>query len=486
MIAQVALHKHELPLFGSFSSAGPFVFGPLFYYQNMLSYKILPSIAEAPWVLMVVMGTLTVIVMIYTGFVVGGKRLAIIFGFLVAFSPQFVSRSTSLSQHSVVGITTALLLLFFILFYKRKKMVYIFWAGLSLGSAISMHYQALNLFIFFPAVFFIPKISFKKKVFSVLIMFTGFLIPSFPLLYWDSQQNFANIRNILDYVLIGQYRIYVPNSWTIYTTRFLPDYWANVAGGNIPIAIILIFLTALTFLYTTYKRKIQGEIFVLGIIFAILLFIIRYYRGERFDGYMIYTAPFIFLLSGWAIFTFYELLKTSKLVRKGSALKRNIITSICISLFTILLVSDYDNAKQFIFHYNEVEKMGNIVIESMVKKYPNSKFSIYDYASKTNDTAYALVFLLNKKDLIKSSGIPIGVDRFGKKGSYGYKNFGSFAGLAVVDLSSNKKKKISKNYVRVNPEDIYDDLITRWTKKEKLKSPFSLVKYIQERLGFRD
>ena len=31
-------------------------------------------------------------------------------------------------------------------------------------------------------------------------MMIGFLIPSFPLLIWDSQQQWANTRNILDYL----------------------------------------------------------------------------------------------------------------------------------------------------------------------------------------------------------------------------------------------------------------------------------------------
>ena len=298
MIAQVALARHELPLFGSFSSAGPFVFGPLFYWFNMFAYILMPFTYQAPWYLMIASGIATVGIMAYLGYIIGGKRLAVVVGSLVAFCPQFISRSTSLSQHSLIGITTAFLLLFFVLYYKKRKLKYAFFAGVALGEALSMHYQALNLLIFFPAILFVPKSSLRRKLIAMLIMFLGFLIPSLPLLYWDSHQNFANIRNILDYFLIVQYRMYVPNSWKLYLLRFLPDYWANVVGGSLPIAFVLMILTFLVFLYATIKKRVPGEIFTIGIILGIFLLVIRYYRGVRFDGYMIYTAPFIFILSG--------------------------------------------------------------------------------------------------------------------------------------------------------------------------------------------
>ena len=482
MIAQVALAKNEFPLFGSFSSAGPFVFGPLFYWFNMLAYTLMPFSYQSPWYLMIIAGIATVGIMAYLGYVIEGKRLAIIMGLLVAFCPQFISRSTSLSQHSLIGITTACLLLFFVLYYKRRKLKFAFLSGISLGAALSMHYQALNLLIFFPAILLIPKIPLKKKLAAVLLMVLGFLIPSLPLLYWDSRQSFANIRNMLDYFLIVQYRMYVPNSWKLYLLRFLPDYWANVVCGSLPIAFFLMIVTFLTFIYATVKRKIPGEVFIIGAIFGILILVIRYYRGVRFEGYMIYTAPFIFLLSGWAMLAIYDF-SIIKFRKKGI---KKMLPLIFLLLFTVILAADFDNAGQFIFFKSYYNRDIARSIDNLASSHPNTKFKIYYTPWGVSGPVYAVSLLMSDRKLLDKNGLPIGLTRFTDVDIKNTEIIGNLAGLATIDPRRYDDKKISKKWAPANPEDVYDDLITRWTKQEKLKATFSLDKYILERLHLKN
>lgn len=73
-IAQVALHYRQLPLIGSFSSAGPFVFGPIFIWFIMLSYLILPFTFYAPYILTGIVGLTTIGIIAYSGYLLGGKR----------------------------------------------------------------------------------------------------------------------------------------------------------------------------------------------------------------------------------------------------------------------------------------------------------------------------------------------------------------------------------------------------------------------------
>ena len=42
LIALEALHRHQLPMMGPFSSAGPFVTGGIYYWLIMASYMIFP------------------------------------------------------------------------------------------------------------------------------------------------------------------------------------------------------------------------------------------------------------------------------------------------------------------------------------------------------------------------------------------------------------------------------------------------------------
>lgn len=475
MIGQIALQRHELPLIGSFSSAGPFVFGPLYYWLVMAGLTILPFSFRGPWLLMSMIGVFTVIVMMLTGYRLGGKKLCIVLGLITSFCPQFVSRSTGLGQHSLVGITCALLLLFFVLFYQTKKKRYAFLMGISLGAALSMHYQAINLLIFLATPFFVPKISYKRKFLSFACMVIGLIIPSLPIIYWDAHQNFANTNNILDYVFIGQYRIYVPNSWKIYLFRFLPDYWSNVVGGNKPVAGVLMIFTFLTFFYAFLKRKMQGEIAILGIIFGILLIVIRYYRGERFEGYMIYIAPLIFLLTGWALTTVYDYIH--------KRFNGNIVRILSIIVFGIILAFDFKNASQFIF-VKDYEKIKVLTLKNaLTKTYPHSSFQLYDYNWISSETSYPLADFLNNENKLSKSGIAIGIKVIDSctlsQPLY------SDGNLELVTLGENNKQVDLKKegWVPVNPDNVYDDLITRWTKKQKLTSTFSLSKFIKSKLS---
>lgn len=483
MIAQIALSRHEFPLFASFSSAGPFVFGPLFYWFNMASYFLNPFTFEAPWIITCMVGIITVMVMAYVGLLAGGKRLSLMLALLIACSPQFIARSTFLSQHGFVGVSCTFLLLFFILYYQRRKLIYAFSMGISLGVALSMHYQALNLAIFFPILLFIPKTGYRKKILAVLFMFIGFIIPTFPLLVWDSRQGFANLNNILDFLLIGQYRMYVANSWKLYLFGSLPDYWSNVVGGNKPVAFLVMGITGIMFLYGVVKKKIKGEILFSGIILGLLLIIIRYYKGERFEGYLIYIAPFIFLLSGWAFLELYDVLRRA-IRRLGKAQRYKIAPVVIFAVMMLLVItSDLKNASQFLFQENTLLPAAIRTSEFLQKKYPGEKFAIYDYLWKTNGETYALSLYLRASGLADPNGHPIGVIRNGEASLSPTIVVGEFFGDNLLDLKSKNSQIVNSNWTPVSAENIYDDLITRWTSRQKLTTTFSIPRYIEYRMS---
>lgn len=482
MIALVALDRGELPLFASFSSAGPFVFGPLFYWYNISTYFLAPFTFEAPWIITCMIGVLIVMVMTYIGYLVGGKKMSIILGLLVAFSPQFIARSTFLSQHGFVGVSCIFLLLFFILYIQRKGFQYAFLMGISTGIAISMHYQALNLLLFIVALLTIPKTSLLHKLLAVGFGILGFIIPTLPLLYWDAHQNFANLRNLLDYMLIGQYRIYVANSWKIYLYYFLPDYWSNVVGGNKPMAVIIMGASGIAFTYRLITKKMPYEIFITGFILGIFLIIIRYYRGERFEGYLIYTAPLIFLISAWTLLqiSIFIPYAANKITHKKTS--KHITAFFFFSIFSLILFFDFVNARQFIFGTNLLNDEVKSASSLITQKYPGRKFALYDYKWKTSGDTYALSLYLYASGATDTEGYPIGI--IGNTSASIDKNvvIGTFFGHNIVDLDKHRGQLNKDNWTRVNPEDVFDDLITRWTKNQKLTSSFSLDKLILERL----
>lgn len=459
-IAKEALERRELPLIGSFSSAGPFVFGPIFYWFIMLSYLFLPFTLKAPWILLTFVGLVTVGLFMCLGNLLGGKRLALTLGILAATSPQLIARSIALNQHSLIGITVVLLILFYVLLWQRKNIKYAFFMGLSLGVALSMHYQAINLFLFFPLLFFINDISLNKKLKAIIIMFIGFLIPSLPLIFWDSRQEFANVRNIIDYLLIGQYRVYVPNSWRLFLFNYLPNYWLFVEGGNLILSLIIIFFINFQLFFLVFLRKVSGLIFTLVFTFFIMLVLNRYYRGERFEGYLMYFAPFVIIITGWCLSQFYR--KSMRIV--GLAV-----------LFIIVSGNLFFSTKHVLSKKNREKEIKRIE-EILFEKYPDKKFSLYDYEWRTSDKSYPLSAFLEEKNRISKDGIPVGIIWESKMYQIDQRGVNIITKSQldfIVDLTYEKTfKEKKKRWANVSQESIYNDLM-RWTKTEKLISSFS-------------
>src|SRR3989338_2390923 len=120
-IAKEAIERRQIPLVGSFSSAGPFVFGPAFYWFLVSVYLIFPNAIISPWIATAIIGILTVIMFAYLGYLLGGKKLSLILAILTATSAELIHRSASLTQHTYVIILSLLAIIFLVLFWQKKK-----------------------------------------------------------------------------------------------------------------------------------------------------------------------------------------------------------------------------------------------------------------------------------------------------------------------------------------------------------------------------
>lgn len=470
MIAQEALRRHELPMIGSFSSAGPFVFGPFFYWFIMLCYLILPFAFTAPWILLGLVGVATVAVMMWCGKKIAGNNFMLLIGVLTATSPQLVVRSLRLGQHTFISLSTACMILALLFFFEKRKLLFAFLAGLAIGAGINFHYQTVNLLIFLAVFFFIPKASWRLKFVSFFLAGVGVIVGLLPLVVWDIQQQFANLRNILDYFLVAQYRLYVPNSWKLFLFHFLPNYWSFVIGGYSLLAFALMIMTGIITAYILVKKKLSYQMVILLIPFGLLLFLNRFYKGERSEGYLLYFLPFILIFTAYGIFVLFQ--------RGRLFLMRFLIAGM------LLLSILYGNSQSIstIFAYRTPVQALEIVIDQLVKKYPNQKFVVYDYKGSLSSDNQALSALLFRRHLIAEDGIPIGFLCYGKCPRY--PRLVLYGGLYLADL--RKEKNIAKEnpqWINVNPDHMYNDLIG-WSKRHELTSPFSIQKYLTDKLHF--
>lgn len=468
LVAREALRHKRLPLTGSFSSAGPFVFGPLFYWFIMISYLPSSSLIILPWLMIALVSVIFVIVSIKIGQKLEGKSMGLILGLMAAVSPAQIARAPTLTQHSLVAISSILVLWTFVSYLKSEKKIYLFLMGLALGLGLSMHYQTLNLMLFGLAVFLAKKLNLKKLWQGILIFFMGILIPSLPLLIWDRTQNWANTKNVLDYLLIGQYRVWVSNRWLIYVFDFWPKFWSSVIGGQKILGFLLMGLVGLIFLKQLIKRKLPKTVFWLAVIFLIQIIALRYYRGEKFEGYLIYLHPLVLLFSAWAI---NQLFKTKKLLG----------TLFLILVIGVSLLTSFTQISQAKSHAPANKK----VVFFLQKKYPEKKFLLYNHSNNDKGYLYALLLLLDGEKLIHENGIALGVQPKGY--SPPERLLLPFNKLdqpyALIEL---KQEEIFEGDVweKVTPASVYEEIIF-WWQRENFQSPFSLTEFILGTLKIR-
>lgn len=473
LIAKEAIKRGELPMIGSFSSAGPFVFGPFFYWFIMGSYLLMPFVLTAPWILIGIIGVGVVGILMYCGKKIGGNNFALLVGLLAVTSPQLVIRSLTLGQHSFVALLSACCLLFFLLYLEKKTIRFAFLVGLSIGAAINFHYQALNLLIFLPALLFVAHKSVRMRMVGLIVACAGVLLSLSPLIIWDSQQGFANLRNLLEYFLIGQYLLYVPNSWKLFLLTYLPQYWSIVIGGYRFIALGSMIVTVCLISFLIIKKKLPLQLYFLVIPFTLLVFVNRFYKGERSEGYLLYFLPFILLLTSYILFL---------LLKADVFSKRYVLLQKSLGIFlTGLLVSAniYFIASTVWVHPSPVP-LYTKAVDGLMKKYPKQKFVVYDYKAKYSSFNQPLSLFLATKNLTDKKGMPIGMlcyDKCPKK-----PKMLELGGIYIADLRKEKNIGDSKQWVKVNPENMYDDLIG-WSTRHELRSNFYLQDYLTQTLS---
>jgi hypothetical protein len=465
LVASQALKLRQLPFIGSFSSAGPFVFGPLFYYFVMISYLFYPQLILAPWILLTLVDILLILIMVKIGRLLVSKKMGLIMGLLTAFSPAQLLRGNSLSQHTFLNLFSALIILNFSLFIKKKKKIFLFLMGLSLGCALSMHYQAVTLFLFIPAIFFLDKFSFKKAIKRIFFILAGFLIPSFPLLYWDSTQGWKNIKNILDFFLIGQYRIWVSRRWLTYIGQFWPDFWGEIINQELFFGSLFIILSSLIVFYLFLKKKLGKTLLFLAIIFLLQLTLTRYYRGELFRGYLFLYHPFVFLFSGLVIEKIWNWKKV-----------------VGIGLLALVIVFALKN--DFLIINQKPEQLSKMkaLVGRIRTQYPDEKFRLYTHRALFDSTlSFELSLFLSFQDLIdEKNGLPLGISSVElpyleiTKSEYRPE----FYLYNLRDFWDNPKILDQKEWINASPEYVCHDILEWWKVKE-FKCSFSLTDYVK-------
>lgn len=453
LTAKGAILLQQLPRVGSFSSAGPFVFGPNWYWQLMLPQILFPNYFWGPWVVMLLTSLLFAVVMGLCGRILGGKRLGLITALLTAVSPAVIGLSAYPTQHAMIEIFSALALLGFLVFLKTQKLIFAFLMGVSIGGAMSYHYQAINLVSFYPVLLglhLLKNRSIKDNLKLISILIFGSLIFLVPLLLWDSSRGFANTLHLIGYFKVGQYQIYVPNSWRIYLFSFWPSFLGKLIGGNFQLGVFwggfIIIAITIQFL----RRKISLIFFGLLAVFGVQFLLIRYFRGEKYDGYLVYFHPIVLILITFTVNTFLKLTKWGGFIL--------VLGLISFLIWMAMPILDWNNDAGNLMKINSVLK----------SRFPGQKFSLYARSLTASNMAFSQSLILERDNLGDDKGRLLGACLYScdNMGTEIIKSEFQGQSFVIVDLAGVEKKSLTKEngWYPFSAVAVYDDVQNWWKK----------------------
>ena len=299
-VAIEGANKLQLPITGPFISIAPVTTGPWYWYQLILFRLIFPGL-YSPWLYLAILSILMILVMYRIGVLLESPLFGLILALVTSLSPNQIRNSVDLTNPSIVGFfTAATILLILEIIIKKRSSVWGLALGLTLGITINSHYQAVALILL--PLFLLTYRKIKTFFFALL----GITFTFIPLLFFDLTNHWYNVRHMLQYIRYDQYRFWTSMSWTIYLKDFWPGLWSFFTGGSILVTRIFIFIGPFVFLERLIRSPKRKILLFLSFVFLIFVIIIRYYRGERFYGYMHFFHPFIFLFTAYFLYIFFR------------------------------------------------------------------------------------------------------------------------------------------------------------------------------------
>lgn len=441
LVARYALEAGKIPLVGPFSSAGAFQTGGEWYWLIMGATALHPQSILTPWIMLTLLSVLFVYSMILVGKELVDNRYALVVGLLSAFSTAQIAQSVNLTNQSPIAFVSLLAIWSMTRYVKTRNKIYVFFLFFFPVLAATIHLQGAALIVL-PVVTFlfvgIPPLS------QAALGGLGIIFPLSPILLYDIQHKFFNIRNMFQYYFWNDQQITydaLGRRWLTYLGVFWPTELAHMIGGILPIAYLLIAVTLLISVLKIIKRQLSREFWILIVSFFLMATLVRYTRTPLYSSYLMFLHPFVILLVGYVI---YEIVKVNRLIGV---------------IFMCLLIAGSmgKNIREILFVENFTARQVQEWKNTLYQQYPKDKFAVYDLNYARRDKSLPLVLYLDADKRIDDRGKKVGMtittsivplphpSIFGEKGGY-----------QLYDLSSSSSAELGRaGWVFVNPSAIY-------------------------------
>ena len=448
-VALFAADNLELPQIGQFSSAGPFFYGP-WWYWFLEAISFFPLGVLTHWYFMTLLSLLFVLGVYYLGHYLGSKWLGVLAALFAAISPAQIENSFSAWNPSIIPLLVLISLIFLIRYYQYRKATDIALLGFTVGLALSIHFQSILILPTLLTATAIIKLPVKNYLKHLFILGISVLIPFLPLIQFDSRFNWHNFKNIYFYLTVGQYNIWVPNRWLTYAGKYWPETWGSIIGGHYAVSLIILGLLGLLFIskLKTYKRHLPFYLIAVTFLMEIVLY--RYYRGERFIYYSYFAHPSVILLTAWVVYQLFRqkqtgLFKIKPLV--GAALG-------LLIFFSTLNVS-LDKLKDVPISFSKVTQLK----QDIYQHYPSDSFDIYSCKHFGPDIAYPLALFMYRDNRNQLAGIKIEACM-----THGQPSWRAYSEKELDRIATT-----GQSNQNVTTEKVFKDTVQWWTDKALLE-----------------
>lgn len=389
-VAVYGADKLQLPLTGPFSSLGPFTFGPWYYYQ-LIFFERLTYFSFSSWIYFSLASTFFIVVMYFLGKRLFDVNFGLIVALLAAVSGPQISTAKGLTNPNLIPIYAGISLLLFEKLFTANKLLlrWGFLFGFILGIGINIHYQMLNLLIL-PIILLVRPKTFRLA----LISFVGIAVSFIPLLLFDLNNHWYTIRNLIYYYHYGKLAVYVPNRWLFYLRDFWPSFWAFTLGLPKFASFLIVGGFSCLVGFRVIKKLFSGAFLAILVSFLFNFLILRYYWGERFMGYLYYLSPYVFLFTGFVLWS----MLSHKFMKYPGVVILVVIVVAMIRTSLVEMRPDEFNL--------EIRKKTEKIITQFP---PYQKFHLYNCKRYNWDQTQAIAYLLYSKGLLSDDGIIIGL-----------------------------------------------------------------------------
>ena len=427
VIGLYGLRNGLWPEIGPPSSAGPYNFGPWYYYVIMFWEKIIPTI-NGSWIGFGIMSVTSVIF-----YYLAGGWIA---GLLAAVATGAVQNSPDMLNTVLVGWAAALV------WWSTKKMIdsknwrWGILVGFGVGLAINFHYQALGL-LAIPLMIFISK---KLNLKDGLAMAIGLVTSFIPIIIFDIQRNGVWIKSVIEYYTVGVKKFYVPVRWLTEIRDFWPQLFGSVTVGINWFGYIWLILGLLVLGVIIKKRKkINKFWWILALSFLIQIGLMRMYKGVRSKEYLIAFHGYIILFCSWIITEWYKLNKYLGVIILGG----------------VLVLAGINNWKNIYEHQSQAK----IILE--IKKEIDEKIKypiVIEHFKESDMVSMPLFYLYYRENRINNDGVIISICDGNKY---------ECPDKEAIN-KNNYRIYINKSFewYRLTPENIYERLMVNYGQKK--------------------